>query len=99
MKSDLIELSSPGEVLKEEFLDPLGITPYSLAKSIYVDPPRIAEIIKGRRRITADTALRFARFFGTSAEFWMNMQGRYDLEMLKETKPQEFEKISMYKAS
>lgn len=99
MKDDLIELSSPGEVLKEEFLDPMGITPYKLAKEIYVDPPRIAEIIKGRRRITADTALRFARFFGTSAEFWMNMQSRYDLEILKETKLEEFKKIRLHKAS
>lgn len=91
--TDLIELSTPGEVLKEEFLDPMGITPYTLAKAIYVDPPRIAAIIKGRRKITADTALRFSRFFGNSAQFWMNMQSRYDLEVLQENHDQIIDKI------
>ena len=94
MNHDLIELSTPGEVLKEEFLDPMGITPYALAKSIFVDPPRIASIIKGKRKITADTALRFSRFFGNSAEFWMNMQSRYDIEILLEEKEKELEKIT-----
>ena len=94
MSNDLIELSTPGEVLKEEFLDPMGITPYALAKSIFVDPPRIASIIKGKRKITADTALRFSRFFGNSAEFWMNMQSRYDIETLLEEKEKELEKIT-----
>ena len=94
MKNELIELSTPGEVLKEEFLDPMGITPYALAKSIYVDPPRIAAIIRGKRKITADTALRFSRFFGNTAEFWMNMQGRFDLETLLEKKEKELSKIS-----
>lgn len=99
MNKDLIELSSPGEILKEEFLDPMGITPYRLAKSIFVDPPRIAGIIKGTRKITADTALRFSRFFGNTAEFWMNMQGRYDLERLKEINEAEFKKITIHQAS
>ena len=84
MKRNLIELSTPGEVLKEEFLDPLGITPYALAKGIFVDPPRIDAIIKGRRRITADTAIRLSMFFGTTPGFWLNMQSRYDLETLIE---------------
>jgi addiction module HigA family antidote len=92
----LIELSTPGEVLKEEFLDPMGITPYALAKGIFVDPPRIAAIIKGKRKITADTASRLSRFFGTSPEFWMNMQNRYDLELLMETKESELNKTSEY---
>ena len=96
MEHDLIELSTPGEVLKEDFLDPMGITPYALAKSIFVDPPRIAAIIKGKRKITADTALRFSRFFGNSAEFWMNMQSRYDIEVLLEKKTSELNKISRY---
>lgn len=83
MSRNLIELSTPGEVLKEEFLDPLGITPYALAKSIFVDPPpRIAPILKGKRKITADTAIRLSRFFGTTPGFWLNMQSRYDLETL-----------------
>ena len=99
MAHDLIELSSPGEVLKEEFLDPMGITPYALAKAIYVDPPRIAAIIKGSRKITADTALRFSRFFGNSAGFWMNMQSRYDLEKLQEEKQKDLDKIRQYHAA
>lgn len=96
MSSDLIELSTPGEVLKEEFLNPMGITPYALAKSIFVDPPRIAAIIKGKRKITADTALRFARFFGNSAAFWMNMQSRYDLENRIEENMNELNRITQF---
>jgi addiction module HigA family antidote len=96
MKKSLIELSTPGEVLKEEFLDPMGITPYALAKGIFVDPPRIAAIIRGRRKITADTAVRFSRFFGNSPEFWLNMQSRYDLEVLMEEKEREMNKICPY---
>ncbi len=96
MEKNLIELSTPGEVLKEEFLDPMGITPYALAKGIFVDPPRIAAIIKGKRKITADTAIRFSRFFGTTAEFWMNMQSRYDIEALMEEKEEELNKINQY---
>lgn len=96
MSNELIELSSPGEVLKEEFLNPMGITSYSLAKSIFVDPPRIAAIIKGKRKITADTALRFARFFGNSAAFWMNMQSRYDLETKIEENVKDLSRISQF---
>lgn len=94
MNEDLIELSTPGEVLQEEFLDPMGITPYALAKEIFVDPPRIAAIIKGKRKITADTAVRLSRFFGNNPEFWMNMQSRYDLEVLMEEKEKEMNKIT-----
>lgn len=96
MKNELIELSTPGEVLKEEFLDPMGITPYALAKAIFVDPPGIDAIIKGRRRITADTAMRLSRFFGTTPGFWMNMQSRYDLELLKEEKEEEYAEINRH---
>lgn len=96
MDPQLIELSTPGEVLKEEFLEPMGITPYALAKGIFVDPPRIAAIIKGKRKITADTAVRLSRFFGTTPEFWMNMQSRYDLEVLMEEKETELNKITQY---
>jgi addiction module HigA family antidote len=74
----------PGEVLREEFLEPLDVTQYRLAKSIDVPPRRINEIVLGKRGITADTALRLARFFGTSARFWMNLQAHYDLEIEKE---------------
>jgi len=71
----------PGEVLFEEFLKPLGISQYRLAKEIRVPPRRINEIIHGTRSITADTALRLARYFGTSAAFWLNLQTRHDLEV------------------
>jgi addiction module HigA family antidote len=70
----------PGEILLEDFLIPMGITRYRLAKSIGVPQRRIDEICAGKRAITADTALRLARFFGTDAQSWMNLQGQYDLE-------------------
>jgi len=70
----------PGEVLMEEFIGPLGITQHKLAVAIDVPPRRINEIVHGKRRITADTALRLARYFGTSAQFWINLQTNFDLE-------------------
>ncbi len=71
----------PGEILLEEFLEPLGISQYRLAKDVSVPPRRINDIVHGTRAITADTALRLARYFGTSERFWLNLQTRYDLEM------------------
>ena len=71
----------PGEILLEEFLNPMEISQYRLAKDISVDPRRINEIVHGERSITADTALRLGRFFGTSARFWINLQAHYDLEV------------------
>ena len=71
----------PGEILLEEYLKPLGISQYRLAKNISVPPRRINEIVHGKRAITADTALRLARFFGSSDRFWLNLQLRYDLEV------------------
>ena len=71
----------PGEILREEFLEPLGITPYRLAQDIHVQQTRVGEILAGRRSITADTALRLARYFGTSPQLWMNLQARYDLSL------------------
>jgi addiction module HigA family antidote len=71
----------PGEILLEEFLKPMGVTQYRLAKDTSVDPRRINEIVHGSRAITADTALRLGRFFGTSPEFWLNLQAHYDLEV------------------
>ena len=70
----------PGEILNEEFLLPMNITQYRLAKAIGVDPRRIHAIVHGQRSITAETALLFSRFFGNSAEFWMGLQSQYDLE-------------------
>jgi antitoxin HigA-1 len=71
----------PGEILAEEFLDPMQISQYRLAKSIKVSPRRINEIVHGTRSITANTALRLAKFFGSSPEFWLNLQSHYDLEL------------------
>lgn len=71
----------PGEILLEEFLVPLGITQYRLARSLKVPPRRINEIVHGDRAISADTALRLARFFGTSDRFWLNLQAAYDLDV------------------
>ena len=70
----------PGEVLSEEFLIPLGISAYKLAKDTAIPQTRVSEIIKGRRRITADTALRFSKYFGTSPKFWLGLQDDFDLE-------------------
>jgi antitoxin HigA-1 len=74
----------PGRVLELEFLGPLGMTAYALAKAIGVDPPRAYDIVRGKRAISADTALRLARYFGTSPEFWLNLQAHYDLEVEEE---------------
>ncbi len=84
MSSQKIPPVHPGEILLEEFLTPLGISQYRLAKDVSVPPRRINEIVRGLRAITADTALRLARFFGTSERFWMNLQTRYDLEIEKD---------------
>lgn len=72
---------TPGRFLELEFLEPLGITSYALAKAIGVDPPRMYKIVAGERAITADTALRLARYFGTSPQYWLNLQTHYDLEV------------------
>ena len=74
----------PGEILLEDFLQPMDISQYRLAKDISVPPRRINEIVHGLRGITADTALRLARYFGTSERFWLNLQTRYDLEVEKD---------------
>lgn len=79
-----LEPIHPGEILVEEFLVPMGITQYRLAKDVSVPPRRINEIVHGKRRISADTALRLSRYFGTTERFWMNLQARYDLEVEKD---------------
>ena len=76
----------PGEVLAEEFLIPNNITAYKLAKDIGIPQTRISEIVKGNRRITADTALRFSKYFGNSAKFWLGLQADFDIEEELETK-------------
>jgi antitoxin HigA-1 len=74
----------PGEILKKEFLSPFGVSQYRLAKETSVPARRINEIVRGSRAINADTALRLARYFGTSERFWLNLQARYDLEVEKD---------------
>ena len=74
----------PGEILLEEFLEPMGISQYRLAKTISVPPRRINEIVHGKRSITADTALRLGRFFNMSPQFWLNLQTRFDLEVTED---------------
>src|SRR3989440_6239452 len=74
----------PGEILLEEFLTPLGVSQYRLAKETSVPPRRINEIVRGLRSVSADTALRLSRYFGTSERFWLNLQTRYDLEVEKD---------------
>lgn len=83
----------PGEVLKEAFLEPLGITAYRLSKDTFIPQTRISEILKGRRRVTADSALRFAKYFGTSAKFWLGLQDDYDLEEEGINKKSELDEI------
>lgn len=83
-KTDKLAPVHPGEILLAEFLEPLGLSQYRLALTIHVPPRRINEIVLGKRAISADTALRLGRFFGTSAQFWMNLQSRYDLEVAED---------------
>ena len=83
----------PGEILKEEFLEPLEITAYRLSKETFIPQTRVSEILKGNRRITADTALRLSRYFGTTAKFWLGLQDDYDLEEEKNSKKSEFDNI------
>lgn len=83
-EQELLPPIHPGEILQEEFLDPMNISQYRLAKDIGVPPRRINEIVQGKRAISADTALRLSRYFGLSERFWLNLQSRYDLEMEKD---------------
>ena len=84
MKSKLLTKITPGEILNEEFLKPMGLTQYRLAKDLGVPPRRINEIVQGKRAITADTALRLGRFFKMAPQFWLNVQAQYDLEQESE---------------
>jgi addiction module HigA family antidote len=84
MKNKKLPPIHPGEILIEEFLKPMGISQYRLAKDISVPPRRINEIVHGKRSISADTALRLGRFFGISAQFWLNLQTRFDLEITED---------------
>ena len=88
----------PGEILQKDFLEPLNITAYMLAKRIMVDQTRISQLIKGKRRISADTALRLSIFFDMSAEFWLNAQARYDL-VEEKNKKEVYSNIKPYEAA
>ncbi len=83
----------PGEILREEFLEPLEISAYRLAKDTFIPQTRISEIVKGRRRITADTTLRLSRYFGNSAKFWLGLQDDFDLEEESTIERKELENI------
>ncbi len=89
----------PGEILSEEFLLPMNITQYRLAKAIGVDPRRIHSIVHGERSITAETALLFSRFFGNSAGFWMGLQSQYDLEVTEDRLSQRLDKLAAYSSA
>lgn len=88
----------PGEILNDDFLVPMKVTQYRLAKAIGVDPRRVHAIVHGERSITAETALYFSRFFGNSAEFWMGLQSQYDLERERDRLEDRLEKVSVYSA-
>ena len=89
---------TPGEILNEEFLIPLGISQYCLAKELNIPPTRISGIINNRRRITADTALRLSLFFGNSAKFWLGLQNDFDIENAKSFQPSVYQQIKMTNA-
>ncbi len=88
----------PGEILNCEFLEPLEITAYRLSKDLKIPQTRISEIIKGNRRITADTALRLSKYFGNSAKFWLGLQNDYDIEQERESKKSELNEIRQYES-
>jgi addiction module HigA family antidote len=86
----------PGEILLEEFLIPLNITPYRLSKDLKIPQTRVSEITKGNRRITADTAIRLSQYFGNSAKFWLGLQDDYDIEEEQEIKGEEIQSIKPF---
>jgi addiction module HigA family antidote len=86
----------PGEILQEEFLIPLEISAYRLSKDLKIPQTRISEILKGNRRITADTALRLSQYFGNSAKFWLGLQDDFDIEEGKESKQKELQSIKRF---
>ena len=89
----------PGEILLEEFMKPLGLSASALGRVLDVPPNRISDIVRARREITADTALRLGRYFGTSPEFWLNLQTRYDLERAKDERLAEIERTVVPRAA
>ena len=100
MSDDEFAPVTPGEILKEEFLAEYGLSRNALARGIGISPNRVAEIVAGRRRISADTAVRLALYFGNSPEFWMNLQAHYDLKIARRNLPaEEAERIRAQRAA
>ena len=89
----------PGEILQEEFLFPLGLSAYKLSKDVGIPQTRVSEIIKGNRRVTADTALRLSKYFGNSAKFWLGLQDDFDIEEEEQLKSKELESIELYQSN
>ncbi|MGD8782278.1 MAG: HigA family addiction module antitoxin [Ignavibacteria bacterium] len=98
-ESKMIKTPGAGEILREEFLEPLGITAYRLSKEINVSTTTILNILNGKRKITVDTALRLSRFFGNSERFWLNLQNDIDLRNQREKLRSDLEKITPLKIS
>ena len=93
MENSRLPIIHPGEILRLDFLEPLELTPYRLSKDINVAQTRISEILSGKRSITADTALRLSRYFGNSAQFWLNLQTAYDLRLAQEKNGETYSQI------
>ena len=89
----------PGEVLSEEFLTPLGLSAYRLSKDVGIPQTRVSEILKGNRRVTANTALRLSRYFGNSAKFWLGLQDDFDIEEEEQSKLKELDSIEYYQSN
>lgn len=89
----------PGEILQEEFLAPLGLSAYKLSKDVGIPQSRVSEIIKGNRRITADTALRLSKYFGNSAKFWLGLQDDFDIEAEEQLKSKVLNLIEQYQSN
>ena len=98
-KKDRLPPIHPGEILREEFLSPLGMSAHQLAMALRVPATRINDIVNEKRGITADTALRLSRYFGTTSRFWMNMQARFDLETAEDVLAPQIKKIASYEAA
>lgn len=99
MAANIFPPIHPGEILREEYLVPLGLKPYTLAKRLHVPRPRIERLVSETTPVTPDTALRLAKFFGTTPRFWMNMQASYDLAVEGEAKKAEIDSIEQMQAA
>ena len=97
-KKKLIRLTAPGEILKEEFLEPLELKESAVAKALGVPQSRLSEIVHGKRAITLDTAVRLSKYFSTTPQFWLNLQNNYDLQKMEEVAPKGLMSIKPYRA-